>query len=590
VRAAQPQGTFAPAARGYHSFTALGQRLYAIGGKAGDASLLRGRDAVSTYDPASNMWLSPSAVGGARFSPRSSHRAVAHGDRIFVFGGVGAPRGAAAAAAANATGGTAEEEEETDVAAYRRVNDLYSLCVHPATGRLAWQCLDAGDGGTRPPGRSAHASAIVGGAMFVLCGYAATYSSVCWRLELSRLPPPPHGAAGAAGATVMPRNARGGAAPRTPLRGLLGSMRAGPSAPAVAAAPAGALATPASAAAPRTGRVTAGLMVQRATAAANPRTAAGKPVVLTYEAVAAVRTAAVDLSATAPAEEDSVASISIPVLHAARPGGRVAAAAQAAAQAAQAAQAATAPRARRQAAAAPQPPQPEGEPSAWHTRKRGRYAAEPAAAEAGSSQPFPSPPPAKRHAPVAGDDRDAAAPAPAGALLSPHRRHAAGATLQERVSQLEEDLRVRTAAERREQQRHAQLEAALSKLRQRHDALSAQHAATLAELAAARAEAAAARADAAEADRAGGDTRGALEAARAEVARLRKERQHAITLLQQKDEGINGLQAHLMALERELEALRAEQRAERAGWQRTEVERQATFKALHDENVRASLF
>lgn len=53
-----------PKMRGYHTFTALGQRCYAVGGRTTHNYLVEGSEVVAVFDVPSRRWL-PSGVGGA---------------------------------------------------------------------------------------------------------------------------------------------------------------------------------------------------------------------------------------------------------------------------------------------------------------------------------------------------------------------------------------------------------------------------------------------------------------------------------------------------------------------------------------------
>eukprot|EP00887_Chlorella_sp_A99_P001699 scaffold8.g1699.t1 len=226
------QGTVLPEPRAYHSFTAMGERCYMLGGRHKDVRLLEGRQMVAVFDAATSRWSLP-VVTGLEMEPRSSHRAVALPHGVLVFGGAGDKK--------------------------RRFADLRCLVVPPGGGGLSWQLLGeppaeggwgaarrwgttaaavrglAGgsdenqdrqrlpparrrssvDGGaTWPAPRAAHCLELVGDKLYVMAGYGPDadghYSCDCWRLPL-RL------AAAPAPATRLPASpVRAAAAPPPP--------------------------------------------------------------------------------------------------------------------------------------------------------------------------------------------------------------------------------------------------------------------------------------------------------------------------------------------------------------------------------------
>lgn len=213
------QGAFTPSPRGYHTFTTLGQRCYIIGGRTEDQEMVRGKEMVAVYDPSSNTWLLPHNIAGPPPALRSSHRAVAYGDCIVMYGGVSEAAALPAAEAATA-GGKQGHQAQRHAHSSQRLDDLQALHVQPR-GKLNWTCLDPGNEalapGTKPPGRSAHTMSLVGNELLVMCGYVRNgpavgrYASDCWSLDLASLPwlralrhtPAKHGAgAGAAGAAL----------------------------------------------------------------------------------------------------------------------------------------------------------------------------------------------------------------------------------------------------------------------------------------------------------------------------------------------------------------------------------------------------
>ena len=60
----------APDGRGYHSFTALGQRCYAIGGRTTHNQLYENAEMVAVFDVPSRRWLPPGGQQGAGAAER----------------------------------------------------------------------------------------------------------------------------------------------------------------------------------------------------------------------------------------------------------------------------------------------------------------------------------------------------------------------------------------------------------------------------------------------------------------------------------------------------------------------------------------
>ena len=78
-----------PQVRAYHSFNAVGNRCYALGGRTGQESLLVGGQILCIYDAAVNEWTSGYPVPSS-FLTRSNHRAaVVAGNHIVICGGTG---------------------------------------------------------------------------------------------------------------------------------------------------------------------------------------------------------------------------------------------------------------------------------------------------------------------------------------------------------------------------------------------------------------------------------------------------------------------------------------------------------------------
>lgn len=153
-----------PSPRAGHGFVALGDRIYALGGRGEGASR------VLAYDPASNRW---SAVGDAMPGVRVAAAYVAHNDRIYAIGGL------------------------VDGNATARV-DIFD----PATGR--WQ-----SGPALPSPRAGHVAALMNGRIHVTGGeqrrpprtygdhYVLDAGAGAWR-NAAPMPSPRHGAVAAA--------------------------------------------------------------------------------------------------------------------------------------------------------------------------------------------------------------------------------------------------------------------------------------------------------------------------------------------------------------------------------------------------------
>eukprot|EP00271_Cylindrocystis_brebissonii_P005040 TRINITY_DN16990_c0_g1_i1.p1 TRINITY_DN16990_c0_g1~~TRINITY_DN16990_c0_g1_i1.p1 ORF type:complete len:1239 (+),score=199.81 TRINITY_DN16990_c0_g1_i1:170-3718(+) len=77
-----PKGCI-PAARGYHTVSALGTQCVLYGGKGKHGVV---KDAVSVYDAVSNTWTSPK-VEGSPPTPRSNHAAAVLGTLLIIHGG-----------------------------------------------------------------------------------------------------------------------------------------------------------------------------------------------------------------------------------------------------------------------------------------------------------------------------------------------------------------------------------------------------------------------------------------------------------------------------------------------------------------------
>ena len=78
-------GNKAPSARGGSTLTAVGSKLYLIGGASPDGVCSEG---VVTFDLETKRWSSSKKAGGEAPSGMTGHSAVAFGDAVYVFGGI----------------------------------------------------------------------------------------------------------------------------------------------------------------------------------------------------------------------------------------------------------------------------------------------------------------------------------------------------------------------------------------------------------------------------------------------------------------------------------------------------------------------
>lgn len=79
--------------RTYHSLSSVGRFIIVVGGRTFDPTdrLLTGDDVVAVLDVQQAQWITPT-VAGTPPQPRSSHRAVVHGNTVLIFGGAGRTR------------------------------------------------------------------------------------------------------------------------------------------------------------------------------------------------------------------------------------------------------------------------------------------------------------------------------------------------------------------------------------------------------------------------------------------------------------------------------------------------------------------
>ncbi|GIL89783.1 hypothetical protein Vretifemale_17546 [Volvox reticuliferus] len=113
---------------------------------------------LAVYDAAANRWLKPQ-VEGTWPQARSSHRAVALGNRLLIHGGAAAG-------------------EQSD-----RLADVHTLMICPTSGRLTWSQMDeppptmGSASNSRPQGRSAHTLSLVGAdSLYIISGYVGARS------------------------------------------------------------------------------------------------------------------------------------------------------------------------------------------------------------------------------------------------------------------------------------------------------------------------------------------------------------------------------------------------------------------------------
>ncbi|KAG2433071.1 hypothetical protein HYH02_012775 [Chlamydomonas schloesseri] len=166
-------GVAPPLPRAYHSCTSLGGRLYVYGGRT-DAAVLEERQQLAVFDAVAGAWVDPGHVEGPMPLGRSSHRAVALGNRLLIHGGAAAG-------------------DQAD-----RLGDVLTLLVDPKTGALAWSRMDeppppatGSAAAAKPHGRSAHTISLVGNhQLFVIAGYVGSatghsrYTSDVYLLQL----------------------------------------------------------------------------------------------------------------------------------------------------------------------------------------------------------------------------------------------------------------------------------------------------------------------------------------------------------------------------------------------------------------------
>ena len=88
VERLHPSGE-APTPRAYHTFNAMGNKCYVVGGRTTEDSLIKGSQMLRVYDVVANDWTCPDAASGS-LSCRSSHKAVVVGrNRLILCGGSG---------------------------------------------------------------------------------------------------------------------------------------------------------------------------------------------------------------------------------------------------------------------------------------------------------------------------------------------------------------------------------------------------------------------------------------------------------------------------------------------------------------------
>jgi hypothetical protein len=198
-----------PEPRAYHSFTAVGDRCYALFGRGPAESLVPPRAAIAVYCARDDRWVAAAHAGGEAPAPRSSHRASPVPGGVLVFGGV--------PAAAHKNRG--------------RLADAHCL-TETAAGGLEWAALGGGRAaaGARPargaaaafrspmpwpPGRGAHAQEVIGSRLVVVTGYldGKDYAADVWVADLALPARAGAAQAGAAPADQPPRPAAAAAAP-----------------------------------------------------------------------------------------------------------------------------------------------------------------------------------------------------------------------------------------------------------------------------------------------------------------------------------------------------------------------------------------
>ncbi|KAK9831836.1 hypothetical protein WJX81_000216 [Elliptochloris bilobata] len=140
-----------PEVRAYHSMTLLGDpsgggaRCVVVGGR-NDGGLILAREAVAVYEFRANRWVAPArCISGLAPASRSSHKAVAVGSGMLLFGGA------------------ARDKE--------RLNDMHWLGpAASALSRLEW--IQAVPSGARQPSvRAAFSLDVVGAMLFLAAGY-----------------------------------------------------------------------------------------------------------------------------------------------------------------------------------------------------------------------------------------------------------------------------------------------------------------------------------------------------------------------------------------------------------------------------------
>lgn len=194
-----------PCARTGHALAAVvgpgGSPLVIVVG--GCSAALGHLSDVFVLDTAAWTWSQPDGLAGA-LSPRDKLSAVAHGSRVYLFGGFGpGPEGRKEAAAegeycqgANNEEEGEEEQEEEDGVSFTWHNDLF--VVERMNG--GWSCTSPSTRGDAPSPRAAHAAVVLGSRMYVFGGREAggrasdTYSldlaDCSWRREAASAPAP----------------------------------------------------------------------------------------------------------------------------------------------------------------------------------------------------------------------------------------------------------------------------------------------------------------------------------------------------------------------------------------------------------------
>lgn len=84
----QPRG-IPPTVRGYHSFDALAQRCFVIGGRTTSETLLVGDQFLHEYDAAAKQWLAPKLLPHTPVSRSNHSSVVVSSNQLLICGGAG---------------------------------------------------------------------------------------------------------------------------------------------------------------------------------------------------------------------------------------------------------------------------------------------------------------------------------------------------------------------------------------------------------------------------------------------------------------------------------------------------------------------